>query len=389
MTKQHIHIMDATTLEIRDRSATTLLRVKHDDSALTKVTVTNAPIANAREKGLFWPIDNADLARLGVAIGKNTKLQGMNFFNDDDDPNAMDGMGGDAFFEGIKRNSSIRYLHLMNIDISQGIGRGLLNEFVANNNNFESLALSKFGQLQVLQNGWAGVFASALSRCKNLIEVVLYGCDIDDSILEVIVSGIRGLHRLEMLKLGENNLLLNNSPESNFGRPGREALASLLQDPNCKISELVLVNNNINVEYAAVLANGLKGNSKVEKLDLSSSNLTLTDTPNSITDNGWAAFTRVLCNASSVNDTYLSNHTLNYLGKPRAEVEEDGTWATVAHVSLPANLSSILELNRGTDKKCVATQKIFLRHLHLDMSPLLEWDLKVLPVAVSWFHKAR
>jgi len=43
-----------------------------------------------------------------------------------------------------------------------------------------------------------------------------------------------------------------------------------------------------------------------------------------------------------------------------------------------------------TDRKqVVAIQKILRSHTHLDMEPFLEWDLKVLPFAVSWFDRAR
>jgi len=74
-----------------------------------------------------------------------------------------------------------------------------------------------------------------------------------------------------------------------------------------------------------------------------------------------------------VNATSLSNHTLKNL-----EV-----------VNLPNNLSSLLELYHGTNKNQVATQKILRHHTHLDMEPFLEWDLKVLPIAVSWVDRAR
>eukprot|EP00984_Skeletonema_dohrnii_P017954 scaffold8280_cov123-Skeletonema_dohrnii-CCMP3373.AAC.4 len=33
--------------------------------------------------------------------------------------------------------------------------------------------------------------------------------------------------------------------------------------------------------------------------------------------------------------------------------------------------------------------KILMNHAHLDMAPLLQWDLKFLPLAVSWFEGAK
>mmetsp|Transcript_31008 Transcript_31008/g.65484 ORF Transcript_31008/g.65484 Transcript_31008/m.65484 type:complete len:128 (-) Transcript_31008:149-532(-) len=50
-----------------------------------------------------------------------------------------------------------------------------------------------------------------------------------------------------------------------------------------------------------------------------------------------------------------------------------------------ANLSSLLTLNSGFDKEHIATKKNLL--YHTDMK--FERDLKVLPLAISWFDKAR
>mmetsp|Transcript_20095 Transcript_20095/g.36317 ORF Transcript_20095/g.36317 Transcript_20095/m.36317 type:complete len:81 (+) Transcript_20095:58-300(+) len=50
-------------------------------------------------------------------------------------------------------------------------------------------------------------------------------------------------------------------------------------------------------------------------------------------ESGWEAFSEILCNTSSINSTYLSNHTLN------DRMCDD----------LPINLSSLLVMNRDMD----------------------------------------
>ena len=58
---------------------------------------------------------------------------------------------------------------------------------------------------------------------------------------------------------------------------------------------------------------------------------------------------------------------------------------------MPAHVKSLLALNtsyRG-DKSCVAIKKILQHHQHFDMQPFFEWDLKVLPIAINWFERAR
>ena len=78
-------------------------------------------------------------------------------------------------------------------------------------------------------------------------------------------------------------------------------------------------------------------------------------------------------------DTFLSNHTVYYLGDELNYLGGD---------VLSTCLYSLLELNRCADKKQVATQKIPRHHDHFDMEPFLEWDLGVLPHVVGWFGRA-
>jgi len=171
------------------------------------------------------------------------------------------------------------------------------------------------------------------------------------------VSEIRGLNQLKNLDLSGNN----------FGRVGCEALATLLQDPNSNLCGLSLMNNiNIDDNCAIVLANSLMGNSKLIDLVFSGSR--------SITESGWNAFSAVLCDTSSVNATFCSNHTLQRI---------------VYTDPLPTNLRDLLRLNNCSDEEQVAVKKILRCHSHLDMEPFLEWDLKVLPLVVNWFDKAR
>ena len=124
--------------------------------------------------------------------------------------------------------------------------------------------------------------------------------------------------------------------------------------------------NNIGDEGALIFANALATNRKLK---------TLIFTDNGITAEGWSSFSKVLCDTSSINNTFLSNHTLESLG---------------VRQELPADVRSSLALNRSSeDKKQVAIKKILKHHQHFDMQPFFEWDLKVLPIAINWFERAR
>jgi len=328
----------------------TLSRVEQNDPALKELTVSNA--GGFGTIFYYWPNNSADLARLGDAIGNNMNLRRLDIHN----ARALADMAANdgSFFEGLKRNTSIYHLYLASCDLSGGMGRDILNGFVANNTNLLSIAMYQCA----LENGGADILLSAVTSCPNLRNITLPSYNIDDDLLEDFVSGTIG-RLFRSLVLSRNN----------FGRAGCEALAILLQDPNGNLTRLGLERNNrIDDNCATVLTNSLKVNCKLESLCFSFSSNNI-----AITDNGWDAFSQVLCNTSNVNATYLSNHTLRNLG----------------NINLPTNLTSLLELNHGTDKKQVAIQKILRHHAHLDMEPFLEWDLKVLPLAVSWFDRAR
>ena len=94
-------------------------------------------------------------------------------------------------------------------------------------------------------------------------------------------------------------------------------------------------------------------------------------------------FSKLLCNKSSINDTYSSNHTLEALSLPHLNAESD--------------LALLLHLNKDADKGHVAIKKILQYNRDADMEPLFEWNmegegeryLKALPYVIAWFDRAR
>ena len=81
----------------------------------------------------------------------------------------------------------------------------------------------------------------------------------------------------------------------------------------------------------------------------------------------------MLCDTTSVNATFLSNHTLRYVAL--------GTNAN-------ANETIGLYLNTRDDKKEVAVIKILQNHADFDMLPFFEWEFKVLPMVLRWLERA-
>ena len=156
---------------------------------------------------------------------------------------------------------------------------------------------------------------------------------------------------------------MDNNPS--ITAQGWQRFATILESPNFHLTELYISHNNIDAEAVAAFANALTRNHMMNTLDL--------DNNHSITAEGWEALLKLLCNTSSVNATFLSNHTLDYLGD---EVNDHEM------------LGPLLGLNGRDDKKEVAMIKILQCHEDFDMQPFFEWEFKVLPLVLNWLERA-
>ena len=275
------------------------------------------------------------------------------------DVGALD-VTNNEFYEGIKRNSSI---HILGIDLSNQVIEegGVVEEILEayqEKNNLTEININDAD----LQNGGENVIATTVRNSTNLKHLDLYGCNITDGQLLPMVDAIRGLSSLEKLYLFRNGI----------GNVWCATFAALLRDPDCNIHTLDLRVNRIYNEGGISLANGLSNNTKLKYLYLDG---------NAIDQIGWDAFARILCNKSSINSIYSSNHTLERVLISGPSGDE---------------LDSLLNLNKCTDKSHVAIKKILKYHPNIDMEPFFEWnmegegerDLKALPYVVAWFERA-
>ena len=132
------------------------------------------------------------------------------------------------------------------------------------------------------------------------------------------------------------------------------------------------------------IANSLSDNNHLRDLNVSANQIDL----RVVADN----FCKALCNTSSINDIYLSNHTLESI--------KSATFN--AHDLFLGSVAALLKLNKSTrtrNKRHVAIKKILLYHPPIDMEPLFDLsleddddsgqDLKALPHVISWFETAK
>ncbi len=183
---------------------------------------------------------------------------------------------------------------------------------------------------------------------------------------------------------------VNNCKEMNLhgiyyiGKSGWRNLSTSLRYESCILESLILCFTGIEDDGAEILSRGLVGNKLLKRLHLCHHE----EEHISITPAGLSAFVKVLCDTSTINNTYLSNHTIRELWD-----EAYGWWDYFdddieGYEDVCRDLDLYLELNR----KCpqlAARRKILMHHKHLDMAPLLQWELKCLPLAIDWFERAK
>ena len=192
----------------------------------------------------------------------------------------------------------------------------------------------------------------------NLNQLDLSCCAIND-------EGLNALAEVVANQVREISLFGNRS----ITATGLSNLSNSIQSDSCRVESLDLGGIPIGDAGLEVLSQGLSNNQSLTGLYLGD----LHD--NSVTSTGWLAFCRALCDTSSVNSTYLSNHTIYELNLAGGDDEE---------FILPRDILQLHEQHPQYAARC----KILMKHPHLHMQPFLQSGLKFLPLAVAWFETA-
>ncbi|EJK54169.1 hypothetical protein THAOC_26268 [Thalassiosira oceanica] len=216
------------------------------------------------------------------------------------------------------------------------------------------------------------VLSQGLSEFKQMRSLNLSHNRISDNGLDVLIQGLPA--SVDTLNLARNDVTLTRQlPLLRFKKldlcgntlslDGPRVIAASLANPECRLKSLSLNQCNIADEGVAILAPSLRKNQRLTRMSLAENN---------ISKEGWSAFSSILCDASSINATHGSNHTLQSLGSYR---------------QVPQDIKMLLELNSDQDKSRVAAKKILQVHRHLDMRPFLGMELDLLPGVVAWLNR--
>jgi hypothetical protein len=372
------------------------------------------------ERSVSFVIDEGDdLGWLGYFIGKYDVLEDLTIWSLpwDVDGERVEIDRINSFFEGMSQNRSIK-----SFNVSEDIGFdgwSILGSFFENNRNLSHFEV----RAHTIGNTSAHNIALALGQMNQnfLTDLRICNNEISDEGMAEIAAALGSQSQLERLFLCENNNVGRNScvalgntlsgwPASNelgtlyidtnaIDDEGLQALAEGLM--NCRSLDTIYLNDNPLITAAGMrslspllqseahsldvlrvtrinwgddgaiaLAEGLRGNKTLRELRFRPSTAGMTSV-------GWSAFSRLLCDTSTVNRTNLSNHTLTRVGCCHQSGYEE----------TPEDIQNYLRVNNRLGRKDAAIYKILRSHPDLDMEPFFKLKLQFLPAVMSWFDR--
>ena len=288
-----------------------------------------------------------------LAIGSNHNLTEINIeecnFGDE---------GGRFLALAIGSSTTLQHVELQYNDISE---EGMVDIIIALPVHRHLKHLHLTGN-HLDKNGCVAL-ATLLRSATELQCLNLSYNDINDEGIETLVPALATCSHLKDLRI-------NNNPS--ITTRGWQSLGTILEAPNSSLEKFEVSKylerfdiehrNIVDDRAEAKFAKALTNNRRLKEFHLPP-----------LSEDGLQAISKLLCDTTNVNATFLSNHLLHDLGK-----NQDSD--TI--------IEPLLDLNRRGDKKEVAAIKILQTHEDFDMLPFFQWEFKVLPMVLGWLERA-
>jgi len=257
------------------------------------------------------------------------------------------------------------------------VGAAALGSLLIDMNTLKSLCMRDMSYSDnepdnITAQGWIALFNSLQGSNLDLVKLDLSGNTIDDEGIHLLIRLVSDMNSIKDLRLSYNYSVTPT---------GWLALSDYLQSPNFELRELDLNCNNVNDDTLIAFTSALAHNKTLERLYIY-------DEAESLTERGWKAVSILLCNKTSIMDTYFSNHTLHKL------IEDDDYEYLNLKLTydLSQDIKSLLKLNKNKDKVEVARQKILQTHFSTEddtsyLQEFLDMELEVIPTAVEWIGR--
>jgi len=221
---------------------------------------------------------------------------------------------------------------------------------------------SRIPSNRITPQGWLALLTSLQDSNLDLEELYIGSNSIDNEGMQLLIRMISSMTSLKRLNLSQNGEPVDSVVW--------QSLSEVFQSPNCTLEHIDMCYNiNVDNDVVVAYANALTHNNTLKWFDLSECNF-IQASENNVPE----VVSTLLCNKSSIMDTYNSNHTLHRFCE-----------------NLPDEQESYLELNRNEDKVEVARQKILQIHFSDDattnIQEFLDMDLKLIPTVIERLGK--
>jgi Ran GTPase-activating protein (RanGAP) involved in mRNA processing and transport len=278
--------------------------------------------------------------------------------------NSIGDIGINAIVDAIENNSCLRELNLTNNSIS-GERVSVLTTVLRHQN----FALKK---LYINNNSIGDIGVIALSTVLRHPNSTLESLDISkNSIGEMGVNALTNAL--------ENNCMLNEISiigSRDVTPAGLVNFSTVLWNPTSALQMLRVWSDSINDEVLLSFAGALINNIKLKELNIGVG-------VHANTSAGYDAFTNVLCDTSSILNTFNSNHTLEFICHEYESI-------VIPYFTLPNDLSSLLKINREcsvSEAACIHIIKMHFSGSEINMQPFMEMNLSVRPHVIAWMAK--
>lgn len=313
-----------------------------------------------------YEIDDLVVSTLGNSLIENSVLKRLDLQSS----KGVTGNGWISFFECLSNVSSLEELDLSgNHTVSDEAAESLATS-LATNTSLKTLDLDAC--LSISSTGWQAFFNKLQTSSSSAIEkLYMRSNHLSNAAVPSMVTIFTNMGSLKILQL-------NNC--TSITASGWETLSSIVH-PNSRLEEFYLDNGerrSVTDTILISIANGLINNRSLKILELQA----VISNPY-ITQRGWDAITSALCNESSIDSIFTSNHTIQQIGF--AQYERRDGYNNIRY-NLPGYLESYLKMNANNNKYEVAREKILWSYFSggRNVNEFLDMELNVLPLAIAW-----
>ena len=286
--------------------------------------------------------------------------------------------GWQSFFNSLQRRGvqlkllDITYNYIGNDSVA-ALGNLLSSMSTLKTLNMAGIS-SRLHTADIPSQCWVSLFTTLQDSNLNLARLDLSSNSIDNEGMQLLVPLVSRMSSLKCLRLNHNRSVTPT---------GWQALTGFFQSPNFVLKGVHLNENYIDDDTVVAFVSTLEHNKTLKLLGLEEC---FDDHVNmSITKRGLEAVSTLVCNKTSIMDTYNSNHILFVDCYDDEEIDQ---------MDLP-NVLPLLRLNGNKDKAEVARQKILQTHFPTEddatsnIQEFLDMELEAMPRIVEWIGRPK